>query len=432
MSLVTSNKNFSLPILVSQESNRQNYIFDLIFNQLLGINYHYVDSSFSGKVLSYGMKNQAFYQESHDFMHDSGIKKLDLEYANYKDKEFPFRINETNSLFEFDLFAVCFYCVSRYEEYLNTDLDEHGRFKPQNSWLYKKDLLKIPVVNFLAHELKEKINSHFSVSLPDTKQYEIKPSIDIDNAYAFYNRLNGIWRSQLKSLLKFDFDSFKLKSRAKNDKTQDPFNTHDKIISFLSTFHPKVFFLIKSGGKDSTNDVGNKEQYDLIKQYENAGFIIGLHPSYEVVSETSFKQEFTQLKSFFPKLNSSRYHFIKNVLPHSYSYLTKMGIEHEHSMGYATQTGFRAAICHSFYWYDLLNEESTKLLIHPFYFMDATYVFNLNLTPRASIQDVEQITSEVKKYNGHNSFVFHNESLSDVGVYEGWGEFLENVLEVVK
>ena len=432
MSKQLINSDFVLPILVSQDSARQNYVFDLIFKQLLQINYQLVDSSYKGKVLSYGSKTSDFHIGHHSILSETDIKNQELKYVTYDSYEFPFAISDKESLFPFDLFAVCFYCVTRYEEYINPILDSHGRFKAENSWQFQKGLLQIPIVNYLAEALRQKIESYFDITLSIKKVYSIKPTIDIDNAYAFHNRANNLFKSKLKSILKLDFHTFKLKSKAKNNKTKDPFNTHKKLRSLFCSYHSTVFFLMKSGGQDSTNKIESSVQQELIKKYKKAGFEIGIHPSYNSIENKTVSTELEYLRNITPSVKSSRYHFIKNKLPQAYNGLVKKGIQNEYSMGYATTSGFRAGICNSYEWFDLTMNTKSGLTIYPFYFMDATFIFNSDKTPKEALQEVKTITEEVKKYEGENYFVFHNESLSNHGIYKGWGNFATQVIDTVK
>lgn len=424
--------DFKLPLLVSKHSNRQNYVFDLIFKQLLGINYYYVDSSFTEKVLSYGVKGRDFYQAPHSLLYEEEVKEQHLEFVEYQGNEFPFKVDGKKSIFSFDLFSVCFYCVSRYEEYTTNDLDIHGRFKPESSWVYSKNLLKTPVVNYLAEELKISLEAYFGVNIKPQKKYSVIPTVDVDNAYAYYNSFGSAYGSMLKSLLQLKFREFKVKKEARKDHRKDPFNTHKKIIDLTEGLESKIFILMVSGGMDSTNNTYSEAQNKLIEMYENSHFEIGLHPSYKSLIEPSLKEEFNNLSQEVSQVNNARYHYIKNLLPISYYALIDAGIKADYSMGYATETGFRAGICSSFLWYDVLNDAVSPLTVYPFYFMDATYIFNLKQTPDESLVDAKKLTAEVKKYRGINSFIFHNESLSGYGVYKGWEDFMEKTLDSVK
>ena len=171
---------FTLPVAVSKHSKRQSYVFDLIFKEILGINYQFTSANDSGKYLSYGSQPSEFFIQAHELMHQNSIEKQQLSFVSFENKSYPFKINGDKSLYPFDLFAVCFYTVTRYEEYFPTQLDEHGRYRAEESWLVRQGLLKLPIVHVLAENLKQKIETYFGVKLNYKNQYYIEPTIDID------------------------------------------------------------------------------------------------------------------------------------------------------------------------------------------------------------------------------------------------------------
>jgi len=419
---------FTLPVAVSKHSKRQSYVFDLIFKEILGINYQFISANDSGKYLSYGSQPSEFFIQAHELMHQNSIEKQQLSFVSFENKSYPFKINGDKSLYPFDLFAVCFYTVTRYEEYFPTQLDEHGRYRAEESWLVSQGLLTQPIVHVLAENLKQKIETYFGVKLNYKNQCYIEPTIDIDNAYAYFNRKGGLWKSKLKSLLAFDFSGLKEKQKAGKNSNFDPFNTHHEIIKLLRPFAPKVFFLMKSGGFNSSNEIASTTQQSLIEKYQQAGFEVGIHPSYGC---TELQEEVNLLSQWNRDICLSRHHFIKVDVRSSYRELIDAGIQHDYSMGYTNRSGFRAGVCIPHLWYDLYLDSPTELTIHPFYFMDAAFIFNLNYSPEDAIKEAFEITEQLRMYHGVNSFIFHNESLSNVGVYLGWGNLLSDVMKLV-
>ena len=54
---------------------------------------------------------------------------------------------------------------------------------------------------------------------------------------------------------------------------------------------------------------------------------------------------------------SSRFHYIRLLMPKSYKDLVSAGISEDYSMGYPDEPGFRAGIARPFFFYDV--EEDT-------------------------------------------------------------------------
>lgn len=424
-----------MPVLVTERTARQTYIFDLVFEQLIGISYHIVVQPPIEKHLSYGADPNNFYIAKRGILYQTDIRKQSLQYVFFESFEVPFKTKDKKSIFEFDPFALIFYTITRYEEYLPCKRDAHGRFRAKDSWQFKKGCLTIPIVNFIAQAIKVRIEDHWGIKINGVaREYVVQPTVDIDNAYAFFNRKAGMTKSLLKSALTLKIQNLKLKSESVKEVSKDPYNTHQQIIELVSGYEQsRVFVLMKSGGFNSTNHVLAKVQEDLIKQYHQQTKV-GIHPAYDSFrSADELKREIESLKPLLGgEVRHARFHFIQSVLPMAYNHLIEAGITHDYSMGYATHSGFRAGICVPFLWFDLVNDGLTELLVHPFCFMDASYVFHQKTNPEEALLDIELLTYQVKKYKGVMSFVFHNESLSGYEVYEGWQDFVPKSLEVVK
>ena len=58
--------------------------------------------------------------------------------------------------------------ITRYEEYENSDLDEHGRYKAENSLAFRNDFLDEPLVDQWAYLLEDLLIKRF----PDFKKKE--------------------------------------------------------------------------------------------------------------------------------------------------------------------------------------------------------------------------------------------------------------------
>ena len=96
-------------------------------------------------------------------------------------------------------------------------------------------------------------------------------------------------------------------------------------------------------------------------------------------------------------------------------------------MGYASAIGFRASTCFPFKFYDLQEEKETNLLVYPFLVMDATLHNYLRLRPAQAMNHISKIIDEVKAVNGYFIPLWHNESLSEYGMWIGWRKVFEDM-----
>jgi hypothetical protein len=101
-------------------------------------------------------------------------------------------------------------------------------------------------------------------------------------------------------------------------------------------------------------------------------------------------------------------------------------------MGYGTINGFRASIATPFYWYDLHREEPTKLMVHPFCFMDANAYYQQRLTPQKATEELQYYKRIIQSVNGTMCTIWHNSFLGTDPEFEGWKEVYEQFVASVQ
>jgi len=116
----------------------------------------------------------------------------------------------------------------------------------------------------------------------------------------------------------------------------------------------------------------------------------------------------------------------------TYRNLIQLGIQNDYSMGYPGQPGFRAGVCTPFYFYDLKKEEKTPLKIWPITLMDRTLKDYLHKVPEESLDIINTYVDIVEKAGGWFIPIWHNDSLSDFGEWEGWKNVYIQMLETLK
>jgi hypothetical protein len=419
-------------------TTRLKYIFKTIFTDVLNIpieltsNVEEFESSDLPKI-NYStskLKNELFFQSS-SILFESGIKEQEITVFEYNGNKCFFRVG-TTSILPFDPFALSFYLISRYEEYLPHIRDHHERFLATESLAFQNNFLDKPLVNIWINEIVKIIEKRYpNIAFPQLK-FKYQSTIDIDNAYGYKNKgFIRIFGGLAKSILQGkDFkDRIDVLFKGKND----PYDT----FSYQFEIHKKykikpIYFILLGdyGVNDKNIPVKNKAFQSLIKSIADY-YETGLHPSYASNSNAEIlSKEIKRLQNITHRnVTKSRQHFLKLNLPDTYQNLIDNDISSDYTMGYADKNGFRASICSPFYFYDIDTETKTKLKIHPFAVMEATYKYYENYSAEDTIQDILEIMQKVKKVNGTFISVWHNESLSDEGIWKGWKIVYEKMLK---
>jgi hypothetical protein len=401
---------------------RIQYVFELVFVQLLGVEMNSTCDEqalkhYTGAKLSYAdapLGNEIFFKRS----------SLLLE------KE----IKPINHLPE-DVFALIFFLITRYEEYLPFEGDEHGRYPSTLSLLAKNNLLHKPVINLKAAEIKQQLKNKYPLFIFPEKKFTCTPTLDIDNAYAFKGKHFLVHAAAfLQSVLKLTTPEAVKRAAVLLGKMADPFDTYALQFSIHKKYalNPIYFFLLADRARFDKNLPPQQKLMQALIKKISGNYEVGIHPSYQSNAHPpKIRIEKNRLEqASVKKIVSSRQHFLLLTFPDTYRNLLHAGITHDYSMGYADDIGFRAGICTPFYWYDLAKDEKTTLRVHPFCFMDGTLRHYLKLTPNQALEQARQLIAEVKAVNGNFSFIWHNETFSNWREWQGWRTMYEEIVKI--
>lgn len=430
-----------LLILVPKITNRLRYIFDLLLNEQLGLQFELTTDSvsftdYNDAKLHYGeyqIKDEIF-QKAVPLLFEREISNQNLKWIDFENTKAIFPVFGKNSMLPFDIFAASFFLVSRYEEYLPFVRDKYGRFEAASTAMFQAGLLQKPLVNIWAIILKKTLSKHFAELKFKKKSYFFQPTYDIDAAWAYKNK--GIFRTlgaYAENLLRQDWSEIKLRTDVLRKKRQDPFDTFDLQIEMQKKYHIHPIYFILCGDYD-TNDknisIRNRSFQDLIKKIGDYADV-GIHPSFSsYMDEVRLKYEIQSLSDVLNRaITKSRQHFLRMNLPMSYQKLLKLDITDDYTMGFASQLGFRAGIADSFNFYDLDNDIITCLRVHPFALMDGTLRDYMNVEAKTGIEQAKQLISEIKAVDGTFILLWHNETLSNEKRWTGWLDVYQKIVE---
>lgn len=428
-----------LLIYTHRITSRNKYIFKLIFGDILGMKHELTNDkavfqAWKGARISYS--RQAIADEpfffSTELLFENGIVVQEPVFLTWNGNK-VFYPTIRNSALPFDPFAAAFFLVSRYEEYLPHMRDNHGRFESKQSLAYLHGFLQKPVVNHWAIEILQIIESKFGKQLTKERHYSFRPTIDIDNAWAFrhkgFIRIGG---GMLADLVHLNFESFLQRFKAVFHLSNDPYDTYEYQIELIERYQLKPIFFILLGDYatfDKNVPHQNKHMQSLIKYLGDFGDV-GIHPSYASNNQPQkLPNEIARLAYILhQEIHLSRQHFLRLSLPQTYQRLIENDITDDYTMGYPDQPGFRASICFPYFFYDLDLEIETALRLHPFAIMDGTLRDYMNISPDAAADIINPLIEEVKKVKGEFISVWHNESFAENSRWKGWKKVYEDMI----
>ncbi|MFW5823141.1 MAG: polysaccharide deacetylase family protein [Tangfeifania sp.] len=419
---------------------RIEYTAHLIFTQILGIEVaftvrasEFLNSELPKLNYSYEKFGDEMYIKPHRFMHCKALIQPNIQPVWHEGEKYFFESSK-DSIFPFDPLAASFFLVSRYEEYIETEKGKYKRYPAEKSILYKYGLLEKPVVNIWARMLADKLKERFrELEFPEPK-FDFLSTIDVDNAWAYSQK--GFWRglgALAKSVSQGQIEEAKKRIRVWQKKENDPYDTYCYLDSVFKGNEDKVIFFFLLGNYkryDKNISPSNRALQNLIRETDKK-YAVGIHPSYsssKKKGKLKLAKEIERLENITGKKpDKSRQHFLRLKIPRSYRRLLKNGIREDYTMGYSTQTGFRAGICTPFYFYDVKKEKATNLKIYPFQVMDVTLRDYLGLSPEEALKKIETLMEEVKETGGVFSSIWHNETVNGQGHWEGYREVFEKM-----
>ena len=377
--------------------------------------------------------SSGLFLKAHPILFDMNIDEQEIKEIEYNRLRLFFPTSD-DSFLPFDPFACTFYMLSRYEEYLSENTDEHERFSDSGNILVRHDLHQKPVVDQMAYWIAEKIFEKFPEFKTEKRSFQFVTTIDIDNAWAFKNKSLLISLGAIsKSAIHGQWNELKQRLVVFLGFQKDPYDTYKYILETYKGFlnHILFFFLI-----------GDRNQFDKNISYKNKPFRqlitslasvceVGIHPSYASNEKPwLFEKEKERLEDIIQKpVTRSRQHYLRLRFPKTYHNLMKSGITSDYTMGFASLAGFRAGTCTAFPFFDLSRNKQTELIIHPFQVMDVTLKNYMHLSPENAWQLIAELMLEVKKVNGTFISLWHNESLKDSGQWLNWRKVFEQILE---
>jgi hypothetical protein len=429
-----------LLIYTPRITHRIRYIFSLFFEHLGKIDYEITSDSEifdidEAYILNYSPKKSArgIHFPPSGLLLESGIK--DLEPVLKKDGKllgaFP---TPNNQFISFDIFASAFYLSTRYEEYLPHLRDQYDRFDAKYSFAFKNGFLRKAMINHYAIFLFDLIESIFPDLHIKRSKYSYLNSIDIDNAWAY--RQKGFVRTTAaisKDILTFNYKNLGRRLGVLLGQKKDPYDNYQYLFDIQDKYNLKslYFFLLADYGLNDKNvPVWSKKFQSLIKVISDRAKI-GIHPSFGSNKKPEKLAKEIERLSLISKFEviRSRQHFLILNMPETYRRLIQHEIKEDYSMGFATEVGFRASICTPYPFYDLDREEQTKLMLYPFAVMEATLKFYMETSQAQACEIIDSLVDEVKSVDGLFISLWHNETVSNEGLWSDWRRVYEHLVQ---
>ncbi|TVZ08246.1 hypothetical protein JM80_0730 [Cellulophaga sp. RHA_52] len=434
--------------------NEKKYVFDQVFSNFLSVGYRVsIDDSLSTiNIEISGFKiilNSDFFNQfknlewlSKKTMPLLPLKRLENRYE-FLDKNIQnlpilygknsLELGKDKITIGIDVFGSIFFMLSRYEELVVKEKDNHSRFPYKESISFKEDFIMRPIVDEYIMLLWSCIR-HLCPTI-ERKQHKINTFISCDVDFiedegvrfpGIFKRVAGdlIKRKSIKSLFNSIWIFFQVS--VLNKKKLDPYNCFDFMMDVCEENKLKMaFYFIPRNNKnaiDGDYDIDSLEVIKIMKNIIKRGHEVGFHASYySYKDKDKTRQELELLCSVYKKsggnicdLKGGRQHYLRWETGYTEKNWENINLVYDTTLGYAEHIGYRCGTSREYNFYDSLNRVPLNLKIRPLLVMDVSLLDDkyMALKYEESIAIVEKIYSSIQMYKGNFTLLWHNSSLN--------------------
>ena len=331
-----------------------------------------------------------------------------------------------------DIFGSAFFMLTRYEEVVRPDRDEHDRFPARASLAFQEGFLERPIIDEYVEVLWAAMKALWPGLKRKSREFAVKLSHDVDEPgrYGFktpwklIRAMGGdvLKRRDFAGALRAPWIRATTKTRLH---PKDPANTFDWIMDVSERHGLTSAFYFMCGQTDPTKDgdydAGHPVIRNLMRNIHSRGHEIGLHPSYGTYNRPDLiKQEAGCLKTICAEENISqpmwggRMHFLRWQTPTTMRGWEQAGMDYDNTLSFADQVGFRCGTCHEYPAFDVVEAKALKLLIRPLIAMECTVIEKKYMglgTGQEAMETFLRLRQACKIVNGQFAILWHNTEL---------------------
>ena len=293
-----------------------------------------------------------------------------------------------------DIVYNTFFFISRAEELINTQRDEHGRFLAKYSILGQNNRLMIPTVDEYARMLMKLLD----LPLPTPSFSQIYLTHDVDSIAQYRHlrgALGGVVRGQWREVL-----------ASQKDIHNDPAFTFSWLIAQDKQVEKAecIYFVknTKGQGYDYPQYQLEGKDFSTVKQLiENSGAKIGWHGSYYG------DEAMRRLGDKASELHRS--HYLRCSIDRMQE-LADIGVTNDFTMMFPDHVGFRLQTTRSVRWINPKTMTLTNLVLHPLTIMDCTLsnTNDMNLNEDEAYFECQRLFEKVYQNGGEIVVLWHN------------------------
>ncbi len=331
------------------------------------------------------------------------------------------KIEKTEIYCGIDIFASSFFMLTRWEEYVNKNRDQHERFPSTESVAFKNNFLDRPIVNEYLEMLWNMLISLGYNGKRQSRNFEIIATHDVDILKKYMRLRSGMREiivNLFKGRVKQSFSTFKEKLEVLLKLKQDNFDTFDYLMTVSEKLGIKSHFFFMGKGcseYDNFYSINDAFVQDLIKKIKQRNHEIGFHPSYNAYNDAEqfTKEKHEVEKALQTKLSFGREHYLRFEVPTTWQIWEDNKMLWDSTLSYADREGFRCGVCYDYNVFNILTRQKLGLKERPLIVMEVSFIeYQPHIEPQEMQKRILRLIDKVRKYDGSFVFLWHNSSFN--------------------
>ncbi len=330
-------------------------------------------------------------------------------------------MNDGRVVTDADIVASAFFVMTRYEETIVDERDQHGRFGFKNSVLSSEQLRFRAVVDEYGRVLRKWLRmAGVSVEEPEARLSSVTLTHDVDILTA-YRRWRGLMGG-LTRMARGSRETLGSMLGALTSVERDPvFGAFERLVEIDNRVEGarKLYFIksaIEAHAIDRpTYDLRGRDFVRLKEKIGKNGAELGLHTSYfaGARSEMIPREKQRLEEALEQSIDSARYHYLRTCSIDNFRVLAQCGVTDEYTMGFADAAAFRLGTSRIVRWIDPESRLLTPLRLHPLTMMDCTLSGEnyMDLTASAALEHAKRLIDTTREHGGDLCLLWHNNSL---------------------
>jgi hypothetical protein len=314
-----------------------------------------------------------------------------------------------------DVFGGAFFMLTRYEEAISSERDEHGRFPAKASLAVAEGFLHRPLVNEYAEVLWAALRRIWPRLERRERNFRVVPTHDVDVPLSLRRPgPRGVLTAAADLARRRDpqLAAQRLRWLARGSRDDDPTATFDTLMELSERRGLRSAFYFLAGGTnghDASYSLDDPWFRRLLRRIDERGHEIGFHGSYETFRDPELTRAELQAlqracadEGIASATRGGRQHYLRFENPTTWQIWADAGLAYDSTLGFGDRPGFRCGTCFEYPVFNVRTRQRLPLRERPLVVMERGGLAE-------GFETIARLKAECRRYGGDFVLLWHND-----------------------